>query len=221
MCLVTDNRDETASGLNWLRGGTGEQGLTTLNFQSLGMFPWMQQRVEPSFLGNDHNQQYQAMLAAGMQSGDPVRQQFMQLQQPFQYLQQSGSQNPLQLKQQQVIPHLVIVDGHGLAHPRQFGLACYVGVQTGLPVIGIAKKNLLPYNAKGMNSKKYVQEGFYAGKQKIGVAIRLQENKAPVFISAGNKISLDTSIAVIKQLTTIYKFPDNMRRADSASRITE
>ncbi|GAY33380.1 hypothetical protein CUMW_007000 [Citrus unshiu] len=96
-----DNRDETASGLNWLRGGTGEQGLTTLNFQSLGMFPWMQQRVEPSFLGNDHNQQYQAMLAAGMQSGDPVRQQFMQLQQPFQYLQQSGSQNPLQLKQQQ------------------------------------------------------------------------------------------------------------------------
>ncbi|XP_024037280.1 auxin response factor 8 isoform X3 [Citrus clementina] len=98
-----DNRDETGSGLNWLRGGTGEQGLTTLNFQSLGMFPWMQQRVEPSFLGNDHNQQYQAMLAAGMQSGDPVRQQFMQLQQPFQYLQQSGSQNPLQLKQQQVI----------------------------------------------------------------------------------------------------------------------
>ncbi|KAL9425199.1 hypothetical protein AB3S75_032184 [Citrus x aurantiifolia] len=98
-----DNRDETASGLNWLRGGTGEQGLTTLNFQSLGMFPWMQQRVEPSFLGNDHNQQYQAMLAAGMQSGDPVRQQFMQLQQPFQYLQQSGSQNPLQLKQQQLL----------------------------------------------------------------------------------------------------------------------
>lgn len=94
-----DNRDETA----WLRGGTGEQGLPTLNFQSLGMFPWMQQRVDPSFLGNDQNQLYQAMLAAGMQSGDPVRQQFMQLQQPFQYLQQSGSQNPLQLKQQQVI----------------------------------------------------------------------------------------------------------------------
>lgn len=125
------------------------------------------------------------------------------------------------LKQQQILPQLVIVDGHGLAHPRQFGLACYVGVQTGLPVIGIAKKNLLPYNAKGMNNKKYVQEGFYAGKQKIGVATRLQENKAPVFISAGNRISLDTSITVIKQLTTIYKFPDNMRRADSASRSTD
>ena len=71
-----------------------------------------------------------------------------------------------------------------------------------------------------MRMTNIVQEGFYAGKQKIGVAIRLQDNKAPVFISAGNRISLDTSIAVIKQLTTIYKFPDNMRRADSASRIT-
>jgi deoxyribonuclease V len=122
------------------------------------------------------------------------------------------------LKRQQIIPQLVIVDGHGLAHPRKFGLACYIGVQMDLPVIGIAKKNLLPYNAKGMNGKKYVQEGFYDGKQKIGVAMRLQEDKAPVFISAGNKISLETSISVIRHLTTSYKFPDNIRRADQASR---
>jgi deoxyribonuclease V len=71
-----------------------------------------------------------------------------------------------------------------------------------------------------MNNKKYVQEGFYAGKEKIGVAIRLQEGKAPVFISAGNKISLTTAIDVIKMLTTDFKFPDNMRRADQASRAT-
>jgi deoxyribonuclease V len=122
------------------------------------------------------------------------------------------------VQQQNISPVLVIVDGHGLAHPRRFGLACYVGVKTGLPVIGVAKKNLLHYNAEGLNKKKYVEHGFYHEKEKIGVAIRLQENKAPVFISAGNKISLETSIAVVKQLTTIYKFPDNIRRADQASR---
>lgn len=78
------------------------------------MFPWMQQRLDPSLLGNDPNQQYQAMLAAGLQSGDPLRQHFMQLQQPFQFVQQSGSHNPLmQLKQQQQtiqqsIPHNVL-----------------------------------------------------------------------------------------------------------------
>jgi deoxyribonuclease V len=119
---------------------------------------------------------------------------------------------------QDVFPALIVVDGHGLAHPRQFGLACYVGVQTGLPVIGVAKKNLLPYNAEGLSKKRYVEHGFYNGKEKIGVAIRLQEDKAPVFVSAGNKISLATSIQVIKQLTTSFKFPDNIRRADQASR---
>lgn len=122
------------------------------------------------------------------------------------------------LLQQNISPALLIVDGHGLAHPRRFGLACYVGVKTGLPAIGIAKKNLLPYNAEGLNKKKHVQHGFYHEKEKIGVAIRLQEDKAPVFISPGNKISLETAIAVIKQLTTTFKFPDNIRRADQASR---
>ncbi|KAJ7000264.1 auxin response factor 8 [Populus alba] len=99
-----DSRDEASNGLMWLRGASGEPGLPSLNFQA-NMLPWMQQRLDPTMLGNDHNQRYQAMLAAGMQnlgSGDPLRQQFMQLQQPFQYLQQSSSHNPLlQLQQQQ------------------------------------------------------------------------------------------------------------------------
>jgi len=120
MCAVTslfsDSRDEASNGLIWLRGGSGKQGLPSLNFQA-NMLPWMQQRLDPTMLGNDHNQRYQAMLAAGMQNlggGDPLRQQFMQLQQPFQYPQQSSSPNSLlQLQQQhqamqQSIPHNIL-----------------------------------------------------------------------------------------------------------------
>ncbi|KAF9683819.1 hypothetical protein SADUNF_Sadunf04G0053800 [Salix dunnii] len=112
----SDSRDEASNGLMWLRGGSGEPGLPSLNFQA-NMLPWMQQRLDPTMLGNDHNQRYQAMLATGMQnlgSGDPLRQQFMQLQQPFQYLQQPSSHNPLlQLQQQQQamqqsIPHNIL-----------------------------------------------------------------------------------------------------------------
>lgn len=104
--FVTDGRDEATSGLMWLRGGPVDQGFNSLNFQgAAGMLPWMQQRLDPTLLGNDQNQQYQAMLAAGLQdpgSGYLMRPQMMNFQQPFNYLQQPGNGNsPLQLQQQQ------------------------------------------------------------------------------------------------------------------------
>ncbi|XP_017247345.1 auxin response factor 8 isoform X2 [Daucus carota subsp. sativus] len=111
-----DSRDEGVNSMAWLRGEMGEQGLNSLNFQSAGMIPWMQQRVDPTFARNDLNQQYQAMLAAGLQNsggGDSLRQPFMQFQQPVQYLQAVGSHNPLLQQQslQQSGPHL-----HGQSH---------------------------------------------------------------------------------------------------------
>ncbi|KAJ1377733.1 PB1 domain [Sesbania bispinosa] len=106
-----DGRDETTNGLMWLRGGPVDQGLNSLNFQGAGMLPWMQQRLDPTLLGNDQNQQYQAMLAAGLPnlgSGYLMRPQMMNFQQPFHYLQQSGNNNsPLQLQQQQAIQQSV------------------------------------------------------------------------------------------------------------------
>ncbi|KAL9266650.1 Auxin response factor 8-like protein [Drosera capensis] len=90
------NLDDPANGLMWLRE-SGEQGLNSLGFQSLGMLPWMQPRVDPLLAVGNQNQQYQAMLSPRLQSlrnGDPLSPQFMQFQQPPQYLLQSGNQFP-------------------------------------------------------------------------------------------------------------------------------
>ncbi|XP_049394300.1 auxin response factor 8-like isoform X2 [Solanum stenotomum] len=100
-----ENNSEAINGMAWLRGESSEQGPHLLNLQSFGgMLPWMQQRVDPTMLRNDLNQQYQAMLASSLQnfgSGDLMKQQLMQFPQPVQYVQHAGSLNPLLQQQQQ------------------------------------------------------------------------------------------------------------------------
>jgi len=49
------------------------------------------------------------------------------------------------LRKLEADPDVLVCDGYGIAHPRRFGLACHVGVLTGLPSIGVAKS---PYIGK-------------------------------------------------------------------------
>ncbi|XP_010675199.2 auxin response factor 8 isoform X2 [Beta vulgaris subsp. vulgaris] len=103
---LSDNIDDAANSLMWLRGQGGEQGLNSVNFQSLGMYPWMQTRVDSLLPLSNQNQQYQALLSSGFQNlrgGDIINPQMMQFQQPMQYLQQSNSQIPMLQQQQQLI----------------------------------------------------------------------------------------------------------------------
>jgi deoxyribonuclease V len=103
---------------------------------------------------------------------------------------------------------LLLVDGHGLLHPRKCGLACYVGISTNLPTIGVAK-SLLCGCVQSDNFVSHKGEILgYALKSKSG-------SKKMIYVSIGHKISLPTAIQLVKSLTRINQnIPEPLRVAD-------
>jgi deoxyribonuclease V len=114
-------------------------------------------------------------------------------------------------------PDLLMVDGHGIAHPRRMGIAAHLGVLLDMPSIGVAKSRLtgsfdIPGPAKGSASPLMV------GKEKIGTVVRSREKVNPLFISPGNKVDIETSVTLAMDCVTRYRLPEPTRLADKLSK---
>ncbi len=112
-------------------------------------------------------------------------------------------------------PDLLMIDGHGLAHPRSFGIACHAGVILGIPTIGVAKKKLFgtyiePQKQKGNWSKLKNKKD----SKTIGAVVRTKNNVKPVFVSIGNKIDLQSSVKLVLDCSVGYRIPEPTRQAD-------
>lgn len=107
---------------------------------------------------------------------------------------------------------LLLIDGNGLLHPRKCGLACYVGIKTNKPAIGVAK-SLLCGNLGS--------DGFIKYKEDIlGYAIKNDKNpKKRIYISIGNRTSLHTAVILVESLTKKDKLiPEPLIIADRESK---
>jgi deoxyribonuclease V len=115
-----------------------------------------------------------------------------------------------------VEPDVLVCDGHGVAHPRRFGLACHAGVETGLPSIGVGKQALGRYDMPGPDRGEWtplIDEG-----ETVGRALRTQQNVKPVFVSIGHKMDLDTACELVLKLSGKYRQPETTRAADQLCR---
>jgi deoxyribonuclease V len=116
-----------------------------------------------------------------------------------------------------ITPKLIIVDGHGIAHPRKFGVACWLGIELGLPTLGCAKETLVQYEgelAEPVGSKVDV----IVNGETVGYALRTALGVKPVFVSPGHRISLSESVRVIMGLGGGFRVIEPLRRADQACR---
>ena len=99
--------------------------------------------------------------------------------------------------------YVCLVDAHGLAHPRRFGLACFVGLALDLPTIGVAKSLLYGY----VEENRVLNE---RGSQ-IAELIPLPGSRKAIYVSVGHKVSLKDAVEIVKHcLTTRGPVPINL-----------
>ncbi len=110
-------------------------------------------------------------------------------------------------------PDLILCDGQGIAHPRRFGVACHLGVITGIPSIGVGKSRLIGHSQEPTHAKGDWQALMDKG-EKIGAVLRTREKTKPLFISTGHKISLETAVAFVLQCCPRFRLPETTRWAD-------
>ena len=111
------------------------------------------------------------------------------------------------------MPDLILCDGQGIAHPRRFGLACHLGVLTGIATIGVAKNRFI-----GEHSEVGLDRGSWQplqdGGQTVGAALRTQTGVKPIYVSIGHKVSLISAIEYVLRCALKYRLPETTRLAD-------
>ncbi|MDB4978699.1 MAG: nfi [Candidatus Peribacteria bacterium] len=112
----------------------------------------------------------------------------------------------------QTVPHAILVDGHGIAHPRRLGIAAHLGLLVDVPTVGVAKSRLT-----GIFAEPGVKAGSISplldADEQIGVALRLKDNVQPVLVSPGNHINMASAVELVIACARGYKLPEPTRLA--------
>lgn len=117
-----------------------------------------------------------------------------------------------------VKPDLMIFEGHGIAHPRELGLASHMGLWFDLPSIGCARTPLLKeFSYPGLVRGSF--EWIFLKGSKVGAAVRTRQRVKPIFVSPGHRIDLITSLQVVLTSCQRYRIPEPLRKAHQLSRL--
>lgn len=112
-------------------------------------------------------------------------------------------------------PDLILIHGHGTAHPRGLGLASHVGLWLNLPTIGVAKTRLYGNHSEPSlhlgDRSELLDEG--VPKRVIGAVLRTKENTKPVYVSPGHLMDLHHSIEFVLACCRHYRLPEPIRAA--------
>ncbi len=110
-------------------------------------------------------------------------------------------------------PDLILIDGHGRAHPRLFGIACHIGVLFDKPTIGCAK-SLLVGEYDGPGECAGATTPLILNGQRVGTVLRTRDRVKPIFVTQGHRVSLESAVDLVRQCLDGFRIPKPTREAD-------
>lgn len=111
------------------------------------------------------------------------------------------------LSKMTMLPTILMINSHGIAHPSFAGCASHVGVIANLPTIGVAQNILCgTYDSEPSLVGEWVPI-FYQNKI-VGAYFLSQKKNRPIIISPGHRITLESAIEIVKKSIRGHKFPE-------------
>lgn len=114
-------------------------------------------------------------------------------------------------------PDLIMIDGHGISHPRGLGIASHLGVLFDIPTIGVAKSILVGSPAENVGDIAGSQVSLMWKKRVIGTMLRSKKRANPLIVSSGHRVSLETAVSLVLQSLKGYRLPEPTRQAHLAA----
>jgi len=109
-------------------------------------------------------------------------------------------------------PEVLLVDGHGIAHPRGLGIAAHLGVLLDWPTVGVAKRRLVGRLAHPLGTTRGSRAALLWQGRVIGMAVRTRDRVKPVWVSVGHRVTLDDAVALVLRCSR-YRLPEPIRAA--------
>jgi deoxyribonuclease V len=112
-------------------------------------------------------------------------------------------------------PDVLLVDGHGIAHPRRFGLASHLGVLLDLPSVGVAKRLLVGEHAALGGTRGSRVPLRHAGRR-VGEVVRTRTGVRPVYVSPGHRVGFERAVRLVLASSRGFRLPEPTRQAHMA-----
>jgi deoxyribonuclease V len=110
-------------------------------------------------------------------------------------------------------PDLILIDGHGRAHPRLFGIACHLGVLLNKPTIGCAKSLLVGEHPEPGAERGSTSPLIFKG-ERVGEVLRTRANVKPIYVTIGHRVSLPPAVKIVERCLDGFRIPKPTREAD-------